>query len=118
MIAKLEIAGVHTEVDDKLKKYVGKKIGQLDHYLPRQVRPSLHAAVKLKEGKADDKNGCTCEVIMHLPHEELSIAESTVNMYAAIDIVETKLKLQLKKYKDLHASPRLHQRFAAKLRRR
>ncbi len=118
MIAKLEIAGVHIKLDEKLEKYVTRKIGELDRYVPRRLRPSFHAEIKLKEDKAIKTNHCTCEVILHLPKETLRISESTVNLYAAVDIVETKLKLQLKKYKDLHASPKLRQRLIAKMRHR
>jgi putative sigma-54 modulation protein len=118
MIAKLEIAGLHMEVDGRLDKYVHKKIGQLDRYVPRRVRDSLHAEVRLKESKAKDKKNCTCEVTLHLPHDVLNTSESTINMFAAIDIVETKLKTQLKKYKDLHSNPKIYRRVYNRLRRR
>jgi len=118
MIAKLEISGVHMTVDDDLKRYVAKKIGRLDRFIPRRGRESMHAEVKLKEGKAKDKNERTCEVILHLPRETVTVKDSTINMYAAIDIVETKLHTQLKKYKELHTSPRLHQRMLSKLKHR
>jgi ribosome hibernation promoting factor len=117
MIERLEIDGVHMSVSDDLRKYVGNKIGRLDHYLPRRVRASLHAEVKLKEGKAKDKKERTCEVILHLPHETVRVQESTVNIYAAIDIVETKLQNQIRKYKDLHLNPKLHRRVLARLKR-
>ncbi len=116
MIQKLEINGVHADVNERLHKYVLKKIGRLDLYMSRHVRESAHAEVKLKDGKAKDKKRCTCEVILHLPHEILAVKESTINMYAAIDIVEAKLKNQLKKYKDTH-SPRLHRKLMARLKR-
>jgi putative sigma-54 modulation protein len=118
MIQRLDISGVHMSVGDDLKKYVAKKIGRLDRFVPKHARDSLHAEVKLKEGKAKDKNERTCEVILHLPHENLAIKETTINIYAAIDIVETKLYHQLKKYKELHASPRLHQRLMSRLKHR
>jgi putative sigma-54 modulation protein len=118
MITRLEISGVHMSVGDDLKKYVARKIGRLDRFIPRAGRESVHAEVKLKEGKAKNKNARTCEVIMHLPHENIAVKESTINMYAAIDIVETKLHHQLKKYKDLHASPRLRQRLMSRLKHR
>jgi ribosomal subunit interface protein len=118
MIKRLEITGVHMEVGDDLRKYVIRKIARLDRFVPKASKESVHVDVKLKEGKAKDKNERTCEVIMHLPHETLTLKETTINIYAAIDIVEAKLRNQLKKYKDLHASPRLHQKVIARLKHR
>ena len=115
MINKLEISGIHTKVDSNLEKYVNNKIGQLDKYVPRRARQSVHVSVKLKDSNAKDKNHCTCEVLMQLPHETIDSAETTVNMYAAVDIVETKLKQQLKKYKSLHDSPKLYRRMFARM---
>jgi len=118
MIEKFEIKGVHSHVDDNLRKYVTRKIGRLDKYLPRHHRDSVHAIVELKEAKAKNKNRYTCEVTMHLPKENLNLHESTINMYAAVDIVEAKLKLKLKKYHDTHGSGKLARQLAARFRRR
>ncbi len=115
MIKKLEVDGVHTVLTADLKKYVTRKIGKLDTYMPRKARESAHIEVKLKESKAKDKKQCTCEVIMHLPLQVFTVKESTLNMYAAVDIVEAKLKNQLKKYKEIH-SIRIHRRVLARLR--
>lgn len=117
MIKKLEINGVHTDVDKKLHDYVIKKIGKLDNYMSRAVRPSVHAEVFLKESKIKTKKQCTCEVVLHLPKETITTQETTMNMFAAVDIVEAKLKNLLKKYKDTHHSARLHRRLLAKLRK-
>jgi ribosomal subunit interface protein len=118
MIKRLDVSGVHMSVGEDLKKYVAKKIGRLDRFIPKNGRESVHVEVKLKEGKAKDKNERTCEVILHLPQENITIKETTINIYAAVDIAETKLKHALKKYKDLHTSPRLHQRLLTKLKHR
>ena len=116
MIQRFDITSVHTTIDDKLQKYLTKKIGSLDRYIPRGGRDSAHAEVRLKESKAlkneSHNHQCTCEVTLHLPHEVINVSESTVNMYAAIDIVEAKLKQQITKYKQLHASGALHRRLA------
>ena len=117
MIKKLEINGVHAEVDKKLHDYVVKKIGKLDRYMSRQVRESVHIEVFLKERKIKAKKECICEVIIHLPKEKLATKEATMIMFAAVDIVEAKLKNLLKKYKDTHHSAQLHRRLYAKLRR-
>lgn len=117
MFQKFEIRGVHVKVDDNLHKYITKKIGRLDHYLSKHNQASAHVQVILKESKAKDKKQCTCEVNLHLPKETINVKESTLNMYAAVDIVEAKLKLQLKKYKDSHANGKLHRRLVARLKR-
>lgn len=118
MIEKLEIAGVHTELSPELRKYVTKKIGKLDRYLPKHARESAHAEVTLKEAKAKNKKECICEVVLYLPHDKLMTKEATLNMFAAVDIVEAKLKNQLKKYKEKHSLLRLHRRVLARLGRR
>lgn len=117
MIQKIEINGVHAPVDEDLQKYIYKKIGNLDKYMSKHVRVSAHAEVKIKESKAKDKREHTCEVILHLPQEILTTKESTMNIYAAVDIVERKLQNQLKKYKETHGSPKLKQRVIARFKR-
>ena len=118
MLQKFEIQGVHITVDDSLHKYVTKKIGGLDRYLSKHNRLSVHAEVLLKEGKAKNNTHCTCEVTMYLPHETINIKESAFNMFAAVDIVETKLKQQLQKYKDLHENGKTHRHLMARFLRR
>lgn len=117
MLQKFEIRGIHTTLDDNLRKYVTKKIGNLDKYVSKHNRQSAHAEVHLKESKASDKKQCTCEVTMHLPHDTINVKESTLNMYAAVDITEQKLKQQLRKYKDLHGSGKTHRQLFARFRR-
>lgn len=102
MVQKFEIQGVHTVVNDKLRTYVNRKIGSLDKYMPKACRDSAHIVVHLKEATHKDNQHCTCEVTMHLPHQDVVIKESALNMYAAVDIMEAKLKQNLRKYKELH----------------
>ena len=104
MIKKIEIAGIHTEADKEVKKYVTKKIAKLDFYMPRHARKSAHAEVKLKENKLKARKQCSVEVTIFMPGEVVTAKETTVNMYAAIDIVEEKLKAQLRRYKSLNSS--------------
>lgn len=118
MIKQIEIEGIHMTVGDDLKKYIAKKIGKLDKYMPRHNRVSVWADIKLIEGKHKTLDQRTCEVILHLPHEKIVVAETTVNIFAAVDIVEEKLKNQLHKYKEKHSSPKLRQRLLARLRRK
>lgn len=118
MIQKLEIAGVHMEVGADLKKHVLHKIGRLDKYILKRVRGSVHAEVKLKAGRAKKQDERTCEVVLHLPNEVLTITETTDNIFAAVNIAEEKLKTQLHKYKDLQPGPKLRQKLFARLKNR
>lgn len=115
---KLEISGLHTKISDKQKKYIEKKIGGLEKYVPRNQREVAHTEVRIKEDDIKRQKLLTCEVTMHLPKETLAISETTVNALAAVDIVETKLKLALKKYKDKHADPKLRQKLTNRFRGR
>jgi len=118
MIKKITIDGIHTEVSDELKKYVYRKIGRLDRYIPLHARKSVHVDIKLKERKIKAHTECMAEVIMHLPKEIITSKETTVNLFAAIDVVEEKLKNQIKKYKSKHGTGRIHQRVLARIKRR
>jgi len=102
MIQSIAITGVKYDIDDTTKKYVTRKIGRLDRFLPRHARKSVTAEVKLKEVNRDHGNKYEAEIILHVPDKHLTAKDSTVNMLAAVDIVETKIANQLKKYKDLH----------------
>ena len=118
MLQKFEIQGVHATVDDKLRAYTAKKIGGLDRYLSHHSRASAHCEVHLKENKNKSHNNCTCEVTMYLPHQTIVVKESVVNMYAAVDIVEAKLKQQLQKCKELHGNGKRHRHLFARFRRK
>lgn len=101
MISHIDVSGIHYEVSEDLKKYITKKVGKLDRFAPRHARKTISAEVKLTELKTkSDRN--QCEIILHLPDQQIVAKEATVNMFAAIDIAETKVKAQLKKYKQTH----------------
>jgi putative sigma-54 modulation protein len=118
MLQKFEIRGVHATVDKQLRAYVTKKIGGLDRYISRHSRASAHGDVHLKEGKGKNHNNCTCEVTLHLPKQTITVKESALNMYAAVDIVEAKLRQQLQKYKDRHGNGKMHRHLFARFSRR
>ncbi len=118
MITHIDIDGVKYELDDTTKKYVTRKIGKLDRYVPRHARKSLKAFVKLKEVNRANGNRYEAEVILDLPGHKLTASDSTVNMLAAIDIVEEKMKNQLKKYKDERTEHRGKRNLVGRLKRR
>ena len=118
MFKKFEIQGVHTVVDDELRTYVTRKLGNLDRYGARKYRPAAHLEVHLKENKKKGDNHCICEVTLHLPKQNIIIKESSINMYATVDIVSVKLKKQIQKYKELHGTGKTSRHLFARLRRK
>lgn len=118
MIKRLEISGVHTSMDEKLRKYVAKSVNKLERFMPRHARKSVHVEVKLIENKKQKNDKCTAEIIVKLPHDVITAKESTLNMFAAIDIVEAKLQNQLKRYKEMHSDPKFFRRLRDRFRRR
>lgn len=107
-MVKLDISTRNFEADDKIRRYLDEKIGGLEKYLPRRVRSVVRAQVLLEEDASGrENNRFVCEVVMVLPGCKCVSREGTLNMYAAVDIVEAKLKAQVQTYKDKHfARPR------------
>lgn len=99
MIGSIDITSVRYEAGDQIQKYVMRKIARLDRYLPRHARKSVTADVKLKQVNRDHGNKYEAEIIINVPDKRITAKDSTVNMFAAIDIVEAKLLNQIRKYK-------------------
>ena len=100
MIAHIEITGVGAyKPDEATKKYIQRKIGKLDRLAPRHARKTMRADVKLAEVNRENGNKYEAEVLLVVPDKKMTAKDSTMNMLAAIDIVESKLATQLRKYK-------------------
>lgn len=100
MIASIDIAGVHYDVNKATRRYVLRKIAKLERFLPAHARKSASADVKLKQIDKGHGNKYEAEIVINVPDKRIVAKDSTVNMMAAIDIVEAKLANQLQKYKD------------------
>lgn len=118
MLKVINITGVRYTPDELTKRYVRKKIGSLDRYLSRHTRKSATVDIKLKEVNRAYGNKYECDVIMHLPEQTITAKDSTLNMLAAVDIVEEKLRSQLKKYHDTRKDHRGRHDLLGRLKRR
>lgn len=99
MIENLTITGIKYDLTETTKKYVEKKIGRLDRYLPRHARRSVSADVKIHQVNNPGGNKYEVEVIINVPDKVITAKDSTMNALAAVDIVEARLTGQLRKYK-------------------
>lgn len=101
MITSVDITGVKYDVDANTKKYVQKKIGRLDRFLPRHARKTATADVRIKQVDQPKDNKYEVEITLTVPGNRLTAKDTAGNALAAIDIVEAKLVRQLHKYKQV-----------------
>jgi putative sigma-54 modulation protein len=99
MSKSVKITGINYEIDEATYKYVTKKVGRLNRYLTSHARKSVFAEVKLEQVNHDHGNKYEVEIIMKIPGETITASDSTSNMLAAFDIVQTKIISQLRSYK-------------------
>lgn len=117
MIQKTEIKGVHLKVDDDLRAYALKKLGGLDKFITKHARAAAFLEVSFEEPKPKKgEQEHICHAKLQLPGDILVVKESGPNLLAAVDIVEAKFKILLKKYKAKYEPMRLHRRVLRKLR--
>ncbi|HZJ34394.1 MAG TPA: HPF/RaiA family ribosome-associated protein, partial [Candidatus Angelobacter sp.] len=76
MIKLIKVTGISYEVDDKTRKYVIKRIGSLDCYLPRHARKSVSVEVKLEQVNHDHGNKYEVEIILDVPGKIISAKDS------------------------------------------
>lgn len=85
----------------KLNKYTASKVRDIEKYIPRKARESAVLAIHYKESKkGQDK---TCTLVLQLPHETMTVRETTSHIYAALDIAAVELRRQVAEYKNKHS---------------
>ncbi|MBP6880252.1 ribosome-associated translation inhibitor RaiA [Candidatus Saccharibacteria bacterium] len=103
---KYEIQGKNYEIGGDIRKYIEKMLKSVEKTVPRHAKKTVHATVTLSESRSKKPDRFEAEVMLHLPHDDLIAKERTVNIFAATDIVEEKLKNQVRKYKTKHSVKR------------
>ena len=117
MITQIDISGINYEVDENTKKYIDKRIGKLDRFIPRTSRKSATARVVIRQVNKSHGNKYEVDVTINLPGKNLTAKDESSNVLACIDILEAKIVSQAKKYK-LEAMPHIgKKKLWAKLKR-
>lgn len=99
---KIQLTGRKYEIDAELKKYVQKKLGSLDKYLPHDHRNQGMSVEIFKDPSGKEDNRYKVVAILRVQGPDLVAETATINPHSAIDIVEQKLKAQIHKYKEKH----------------
>lgn len=100
MIDKIEISGSNYKISDSFRKYAEKRIGKLDRYLPRGSKKDVVAKIVITEVDRAHGNKYEVSAAMEIPGGKVITArDECSNVFAGIDIIEAKLKGQVRRFK-------------------
>lgn len=107
MIGNIEISGNNYKISDSFRKYAAKRIGKLDRYLPRECKKDVIARIVVTEVDRAHGNKYDISAAMEMTGGKVITAKDECsNVFAGIDIIEDKLKGQVRRYK-LENTPHL-----------
>ena len=104
---KYTVTARKLEVDRELTGYIERKIAKLDRYFPRQHRP-VGVVIELhRDESATPDKRYVVSARIEVQGPDIFAETATINPHSAIDILEAKLKEQIRKYKAKHAPKRV-----------
>ena len=100
MIEKIEVSGSGYKIEETFRKYVKKRLGKLDRYLPRGSKKDVVAKVVVTEIGKNRGEKYEISVAMDIPGGKVIAAkDECLNVFAGVDLVEAKLMGQIRRYK-------------------
>ncbi|MDR1032885.1 MAG: ribosome-associated translation inhibitor RaiA [Candidatus Nomurabacteria bacterium] len=99
MAIKTEKVGINYSLDEVTSKYIDKRIGRLDRFLPRKSRKTANATVTIKQVNKSHGNKYSVDAVISVPNKVITAKDESSNVLAAIDILEVKLVSQISRYK-------------------
>ena len=89
---KIILTARHFKASEDLKQYINKEVSQLSKYNENIIECDV---VLIKE-----KNNCETEISLKVPHEVLTVKESSENFYTSIDQAMHNLERKIQKHKE------------------
>ena len=100
MIEKIEINGNDYKVEEPFKKYVEKRIGKLDKYLPKKSKKDIVCKVVVESiGKSKGEKYEISAAMELTGGKVIAAKDECSNVFAGVDLVEAKLMGQIRRYK-------------------
>ena len=100
MIEKIEMSGNGYKIDEPFKKYVQKRLGKLDKYLPRGSKKDVVMKVAVAEVGKNKSGKYEISATMEITGGKvLAAKDECTNVFAGVDLVEAKLMGQIRRYK-------------------
>src|SRR5690606_1639036 len=90
---RFNIRGENIEITAALRDYVEKKVGRLERYFETDITSDVNVTMKVI------KDQHSVEVTIPMPKLLLRAEETSLDMYASIDLVVEKLERQIRKHK-------------------
>jgi len=100
---QLTLTGKNLEITDSLRKYVEKKIGRLDRYLPNIQDARVELEVENTRAAKDSQ---IAQVTVRTKQGLMRAEEASADMFASIDAVFDKMQRQVDRFKGKRWSKR------------
>jgi putative sigma-54 modulation protein len=97
MTVAVAINGHDVNVSTKLKEYIEKKVGKLDHYLPEINEARVDLSAQRTARDADDRQ--VAQITVRSRGTLLRSEERTGDMFSAVDLALEKMQRQIERYK-------------------
>lgn len=115
MIEKIEVQGNRYKIEDSFRTYAIKRLAKLDKYLPKHYKKNASINVLVTEVNHSHNNKYEIHVTLEIPGAKtISAKDECSNVFAGIDIIETKLVGQIRRYK-ISSIPHLRRFFPSNL---
>lgn len=98
------------DADSELKRYIERKLSKLDRYFPHSHRPTGMRVELHRNEAADPAKRYSGLAHISVAKQEIVAETASMNPHTVVDILEAKLKEQIRKYKAKHAPKRLNVR--------
>lgn len=100
MIEKIEVTGNGYKVEEALRKYIQKKVGKLDRYLPKGSKKDVVVNVIVSEiGKNKGEKYEVSAAMEITGGKVIAAKDECSNVFAGVDLVDAKLTGQIRRYK-------------------
>lgn len=109
----IDITGNKTIVDAELTKYAVRQLRGIEKLMGPASRELAEIVVAFKRSKDEQ----TIKLVLTLPKDSFVIEETTVNAYAAVDIVVPEVRKFVINYRARHGGGRLYHRLRMRLAR-
>lgn len=113
MTVEVMIHGHDTNVSKKLREYIEKKIGRLDHYLSEVSEVRVDLSSERTARAADDRR--VVQLTVRSRGAILRSEERTGDMFASVDSALEKMQRQIERYKAKHRRGRRNGAILAEL---